>query len=549
MNYYKPKTEKQSERNIYDPSIRKVYGRKKISSQFFTPHQSFHKNNTTAVNDYLGHRFKMNKQKEDMVLSNKKMSFHVVERSDDYKENNFITKKYNETTFSATLSKKISSIRKIDKLKRKEQQETKKLMKIKSLFVINNFERVQLNYITQNWTYLTQVYECFLKSTSPSSHMLLVLKNFYPIKTILFINSFTNYNDIKNKVNSFYFLMIWSTIIFAYADDVLKEELRIKTLDLFEGIFKYLVKNSFYISLIISKALKNGFLRNNKTYIDDFSKSLCKFQFETGVPLIKTLKNNNDKIFSSLKFILNSINVRLAMQFEKSYLRDLDCLKESTKNLISTFKDKVTKDYQKAMNVLIFNVKRFFLNINTDMVVRQQSMLVTEPPKRKFTLVFDLDETLIHFHNNGNSSKFLIRPHTYDILKNLSPFFELIIFTAAQKEYADWIIDRIDPKKVISHRFYREHCLMGSSSHIKDISRLNRDLSKIVIIDNFAENFILQKENGIYMRPWFNDVTDDALINLERYFLEFIQSGMEDIRQYIELNKNTDAGEGFLILS
>ena len=65
---------------------------------------------------------------------------------------------------------------------------------------------------------------------------------------------------------------------------------------------------------------------------------------------------------------------------------------------------------------------------------------------RKYTLVLDLDETLIHFKNIPGRSKFLIRPHCYKFLQNLHPQFEIIIFTAAQQQYADWIIDKIDLK-------------------------------------------------------------------------------------------------------
>jgi TFIIF-interacting CTD phosphatase-like protein len=72
---------------------------------------------------------------------------------------------------------------------------------------------------------------------------------------------------------------------------------------------------------------------------------------------------------------------------------------------------------------------------------------IKEPIRnRKFTLVLDLDETLIHFKNIPGKSKFLIRPHCYKFLRNLHSHFELIIFTAAQQQYADWIIDKIDPK-------------------------------------------------------------------------------------------------------
>jgi len=37
----------------------------------------------------------------------------------------------------------------------------------------------------------------------------------------------------------------------------------------------------------------------------------------------------------------------------------------------------------------------------------------------------------------------------------MSQLYEIIVFTASQKLYADKIIDQIDPKKRISHRLYR----------------------------------------------------------------------------------------------
>lgn len=58
--------------------------------------------------------------------------------------------------------------------------------------------------------------------------------------------------------------------------------------------------------------------------------------------------------------------------------------------------------------------------------------------------MIDLDETLVHFYRYENGAKFLIRPFANDFIVRLSNFFELVIFTAAQKEYADWVLDRLD---------------------------------------------------------------------------------------------------------
>ena len=50
---------------------------------------------------------------------------------------------------------------------------------------------------------------------------------------------------------------------------------------------------------------------------------------------------------------------------------------------------------------------------------------------------------------------------------------------------------------------------------IKDISRLGRDLSKIIIVDNMPQNFRLQTENGIFIKTFYGEDTNDtALIEL-----------------------------------
>jgi len=79
-----------------------------------------------------------------------------------------------------------------------------------------------------------------------------------------------------------------------------------------------------------------------------------------------------------------------------------------------------------------------------------------------YTLVLDLDETLIHFNSandnqeNGETGKlidleegendffYMVRPFCNKFLNELSSHFELVIFTAALQDYADWIVDGID---------------------------------------------------------------------------------------------------------
>lgn len=64
-----------------------------------------------------------------------------------------------------------------------------------------------------------------------------------------------------------------------------------------------------------------------------------------------------------------------------------------------------------------------------------------EPPflpakkgRHRFTIVLDLDETLVHFEEVGDNGQFLVRPYAQQFLTEMGKYFEVVIFTAALQE-------------------------------------------------------------------------------------------------------------------
>jgi TFIIF-interacting CTD phosphatase-like protein len=49
----------------------------------------------------------------------------------------------------------------------------------------------------------------------------------------------------------------------------------------------------------------------------------------------------------------------------------------------------------------------------------------------RYTLVLDLDETLIHNVEYGNESFFLVRPGCVQFIELMAKYYEIVIFTAA----------------------------------------------------------------------------------------------------------------------
>lgn len=104
----------------------------------------------------------------------------------------------------------------------------------------------------------------------------------------------------------------------------------------------------------------------------------------------------------------------------------------------------------------------------------------------------------------------------------MSEHYELVVFTAAMQDYADWVLNDIDSDKYISHRLYRQHASPHGFVFVKDLSKTGRDLSKTIIVDNVAENFQLQPDNGIFIKSWFEDPKDTALSELAPLLKEIV---------------------------
>jgi len=163
------------------------------------------------------------------------------------------------------------------------------------------------------------------------------------------------------------------------------------------------------------------------------------------------------------------------------------------------------------------------------------------PPNKKYTLVLDLDETLIHFKpnpNNEDSGTIKIRPYLYKFLDNIKKYYELIVFTAATQEYADPIIDAIEQnKKYFDFRLYRVHTIIIDNDFVKDLSKFGRDLSRILIVDNMEQNYKLQKDNGITIRPfWGKDNEDTALNDLLEILTKIAENNL-DVRTGLKIFK------------
>lgn len=122
----------------------------------------------------------------------------------------------------------------------------------------------------------------------------------------------------------------------------------------------------------------------------------------------------------------------------------------------------------------------------------------TTPGKRK-TLVLDLDETLVHssvtaipdpdyvFTVETQDEKVpiyvLIRPGLQEFLERAKQHYDIIVYTASVMQYADPLLDVLDYKRLIDGRLFRDDCVLIDGTYTKDLIRLDKDMSTIIIVD------------------------------------------------------------------
>jgi import inner membrane translocase subunit TIM50 len=92
------------------------------------------------------------------------------------------------------------------------------------------------------------------------------------------------------------------------------------------------------------------------------------------------------------------------------------------------------------------------------------------------------------------------RPGVEKFLKDLSRYYELVIFTSNIGGIADPIIQALDKDNVVFFRLYREATKFENGAHIKDLSVLNRDLRKVIILDDDPAAYQLQPRNAIHIK-------------------------------------------------
>jgi Dullard-like phosphatase family protein len=223
------------------------------------------------------------------------------------------------------------------------------------------------------------------------------------------------------------------------------------------------------------------------------------------------------------------------------------------------YRDKNDPQYSEFIAALReqFNIAKRVRDSGFGSIVEKKNTVRLKRDFKKLkTIILDLDETLIHSEDYvpGRNYDYIFmmdnlalphkkdeigvffRPYLMEFLERLSKKFELVIFTAGRQDYADHILDKLDPEnKYFAHRLYRQHCdLVDGNSigtkkdlHIKCLQLLsNRKREDLLIVDNLIYSYSLDIENGIPIRSYINGKTDCEL--------EYLADALSDLKSFMD---------------
>ena len=458
---------------------------------------------------------------------------------------------------------------------------------------INNDKIYSFSSIIESQSFIPNVYDIDLE-------ILYILDE----KMITIINKINNYQKCKNECDNYiqyYFNeKIYDKIVNFFTNkknissyikmdilcffllyDISSSSFFNQTAILLKTIINIIHTNYLIIIYYIISLVK---INNNKSNNSNLLKMIKLLENE---PTIIQLKNKEKDEHSILKIMANTlknINNYYKMVIDNIYGKYNNIIEDNIKfpncnknteliklkfkykfiNIISSF---FFEAYKSIYNY-DFNELQIFYNlylkqnkeINNIEKSQINNKIIYYLPKikdcYKYSLVLDLDETLISFqknyyNNNTNNfinllnTRLILRPGLFEFLQNMKQYYELILFSSGTCDYVDPIVRLIEKnKKFFEFVLYRQHISFDErGQYFKNLNLLNRNLRNIIIVDDIERNFKFHKENGICIKPFYGDFERDKnILNLLAQILIKIRINADesgDIRISLKKEKNS----------
>uniref|UniRef100_U5EVH6 Mitochondrial import inner membrane translocase subunit TIM50 n=1 Tax=Corethrella appendiculata TaxID=1370023 RepID=U5EVH6_9DIPT len=161
-----------------------------------------------------------------------------------------------------------------------------------------------------------------------------------------------------------------------------------------------------------------------------------------------------------------------------------------------------------------------------------------QPP---YTLVLEMKDVLVHPDWTYQTGwRFKKRPGIDLFLESLARHFEIIVYTADQGMTVFPILDALDPNGYIMYRLVRDATHFVDGHHVKNLDNLNRDLSKVIVIDWDPNSTKLHPDNALNIQRWTGNDDDTTLFDLIALLKTISSTEVDDVREVMRYYKQYD---------
>ena len=348
----------------------------------------------------------------------------------------------------------------------------------------------------------------FSKSFNQTAILFKTIFNIIHTNFLIFASYLINNNQMNiNKFNQKHLENLISII-----DQDLKVKLNKREMNDYD-ILQLITNNSKninnYYKMVIDNIYGQYYLSNN----NNIRFPQCLNNENKSYLTEDELLNIKSSFFFDSYRLLTNYNFEDLYEFFNIYLN-------KKRNLIKN--QKLENNFIDNNNISNRNSKRIKLNIIENKI--EKYLLPKIKSNYKYSLVLDLDETLICIKRDNNNNKIkhnkfnnlmtlILRPGLLDFLHKMKKLYELILFSLGTSEYVSPIIKNIEKKeKFFEHILYREHVTYDDNGNFfKNLNLLNRDVKNILIVDDNSKNFKYHKLNGICIKPFYGDLNNDKI--------------------------------------
>ena len=162
------------------------------------------------------------------------------------------------------------------------------------------------------------------------------------------------------------------------------------------------------------------------------------------------------------------------------------------------------------------------------------------------TLVLDLENTLVSSTwDRKYGWRHAKRPGVDKFLHELAQYYEIVLYSPSIDGIADPVVTSLDTHGCIMHRLYRDATYYTNGVHVKDLNRLNRNVNRMIVLDDDPAEVQFNQENLIKVKPYTDptDRTDNTLARITPFLVEIAREGYSNIPELFRQYQGMDADQ------